>query len=354
MINNLLIANFQSHKQTKLEFSPGLNVIIGTSDSGKSAILRALKFVYKNRPSGDSIRSFWGGDTIVQVSTDTASVTRKKGKIEEYLLQKDAEEELSFKAFKTSVPDEVINALNFSDINLQSQLDPPFLLNKSSGEVATHFNKIANIDKIDIATTNINSWCKKLTNDIKYSKEQKEKWQEELLKYTNLQKMEIEIDVLEESQKQCTVKSNKINQLSKLISAIQKVEEVIEKESEILTIESLVNIIIEDIESRKVLKNKISAISSMLSDIEYIDIQIKEEKQLIEAEKPLNNLLDLIANKNTLSIAVSSLNKLLLSISSINSLLKENEADLALKSKVFKENFPEVCPLCDSVINHKH
>ncbi|MCK9524299.1 MAG: AAA family ATPase, partial [Limnochordia bacterium] len=39
MIEKLTLKNFQSHKHSELEFAPGLNAIIGQSDSGKSALL---------------------------------------------------------------------------------------------------------------------------------------------------------------------------------------------------------------------------------------------------------------------------------------------------------------------------
>lgn len=54
----LLIENFQSHEQTEVFFTEGLNVFVGPSDSGKSAILRALRWVLYNEPKGtDFIRA---------------------------------------------------------------------------------------------------------------------------------------------------------------------------------------------------------------------------------------------------------------------------------------------------------
>ena len=43
--NNLkvTIENFQSISKGELEFTQGINIIVGQSNSGKSAILRALK-----------------------------------------------------------------------------------------------------------------------------------------------------------------------------------------------------------------------------------------------------------------------------------------------------------------------
>ena len=37
MISSVHIKNFQKHKDLSLEFTPGINVITGKSDAGKSA-----------------------------------------------------------------------------------------------------------------------------------------------------------------------------------------------------------------------------------------------------------------------------------------------------------------------------
>jgi ABC-type transporter Mla maintaining outer membrane lipid asymmetry ATPase subunit MlaF len=51
-IKKLIIENFQSHKYTEVDFSEGFNIIFGPSDYGKSAIIRALRWVLYNEPGG--------------------------------------------------------------------------------------------------------------------------------------------------------------------------------------------------------------------------------------------------------------------------------------------------------------
>jgi len=52
MIETVEVENFQSHKRTVLELSPGVNVIKGRSHSGKSSIVRAIRWVLLNQPRG--------------------------------------------------------------------------------------------------------------------------------------------------------------------------------------------------------------------------------------------------------------------------------------------------------------
>src|SRR5512133_726261 len=155
MIKSLAILNFQSHEKSKLDFSPGVNVIVGSSDSGKTAIIRALRWIIWNRPSGDSIRSNWGGATNVLLETEEGIIRRAKDKTDQYELKLQGGKDLVFKAFGTSVPQEIADFLNINEINLQGQLDAPFLLSESPGAVALHFNKVARLDKIDTGLQNI-------------------------------------------------------------------------------------------------------------------------------------------------------------------------------------------------------
>ncbi len=54
MINSLSLKNFKSWKDTLLEFHKGVNAIVGTTDAGKSNVIRAIRWVVFNRPSAES------------------------------------------------------------------------------------------------------------------------------------------------------------------------------------------------------------------------------------------------------------------------------------------------------------
>ena len=50
MIKSIHVVGFQSHADSTIEFDPGVNVLIGQSDSGKTAVVRALDWALNNRP----------------------------------------------------------------------------------------------------------------------------------------------------------------------------------------------------------------------------------------------------------------------------------------------------------------
>jgi exonuclease SbcC len=198
MLTSLHITNFQSHKESHLEFNPGVNVIIGESDSGKTAILRALRWVLTNRPGGDSFRSSWGGDTSIGIWTENNLIVREKIGTNNIYRLGDTE----FKAFGTEVPEEIQDALNMNEINVQNQLDLPFLLRDSPGQVAAHFNKIAHLDAIDKSMQLIEKWTRALNQQLKDNESNLLQQQESLTEYSYLPEMEKVIEDAEWVEKQ--------------------------------------------------------------------------------------------------------------------------------------------------------
>lgn len=154
MIETLTISNFQSHLFTSLQFTPGVNWIVGSSDSGKSAIIRALRWAWYNEPSGFSFRSHWERKAATAVTTrcsDGVEVTRSRTTSENsYTLNGHP-----LVAFGNDVPPEVQRAVNVSNVNIQSQGAGPFLLSMSAPEVARYLNNVANLSVIDEAHTRI-------------------------------------------------------------------------------------------------------------------------------------------------------------------------------------------------------
>ena len=68
MIQSIRLINFQSHKDSFIEFSPNDTVLIGTSNSGKTAVLRALDWILKNRPLGTSFIRHGASECVVDKS----------------------------------------------------------------------------------------------------------------------------------------------------------------------------------------------------------------------------------------------------------------------------------------------
>ena len=69
-LRKLTVENFQSHEHSEVIFGPGLNVIVGPSDFGKLALVRALRWLFYNEPRGANFISAWARTCRVTVEMD--------------------------------------------------------------------------------------------------------------------------------------------------------------------------------------------------------------------------------------------------------------------------------------------
>lgn len=219
MISQLTLINYQSHKNTTLDLHPGVNCIVGSSDVGKTAILRALRWLVWNRPSGDSFRSVWGGETSVTVEIGGHQISRVKNTGHNAY----SVDGVILSAVRTDVPTEVGRILNFNELNLQSQFDRPFLLDISPGEVAAHFNRIAHLDTIDTATRNVAAWIRSLESDITNHTQQLTELRTQLRDYDNLDELDrkvTELERLDSDRNELEVRKQTLLQILKSLSAV--------------------------------------------------------------------------------------------------------------------------------------
>jgi AAA15 family ATPase/GTPase len=324
MIQSLEILNFQSHEKTSLTFHPGVNIIVGETDKGKTAIIRALRWVVWNRPSGDSIRSNWGGKTMVRLETEEGLVVRSKDKVDKYLLGILEKKILEFKAFGTSVPEEINEFLNINEINLQEQLDVHFLLGKgwTPGSIAAHFNKVANISKIDSSTSNVNKKITKLESDIKYDKEQVIEKQTALLSFDYLDTAESLLEVLEEQETRLTKYRNSAYKLRVKIDDIKETHRFLDSLNEELIVEDSINILLDQMSRKEKLIDKKTKLQNIIKNIENNQNKIKEFSHLTNLSPLITGILKDITEKESKFNEQKTLFKTLSSIRNIKKLKK--------------------------------
>lgn len=342
MIDSISIQNFQSHKDSKLEFSPGVNAIIGPSDSGKTAIIRALRWLVWNRPQGDAFRSSWGGDTQVSLTLDGSVIERHKSKTKNGYILNGSE----YEAIGTEVPDEIKTVLNLNEINLQSQLDRPFLLDSSPGEVAKHFNKVAHLDIIDKSSQVVQKWIRSIDQDIAAGRQNLAELRHQLERYAYLEELENEIASLEKLDKSRQIHIENSRALQQLIENIVQTEGELAKNEAIAEGEQLVNQVLDLTKRRNEMQEKIDELKRLIQQIDSIDNQIQQYGEYEELEKTVLDILPLYRQRDKIIEGKNNLKRLTEEIVSTNGKLKDIEAVLKQRQIEFEKNFPDVCPLC--------
>lgn len=342
MITSLHITNFQSHGNSSLEFCPGVNVIVGESDSGKTAILRALRWLAWNRPGGDSFRSSWGGNTSVGVWLENALIVREKIKTENLYRLDDG----VFKAFGTEVPQEIQDLLNIDEINFQQQLERPFLLDDSPGVVAAHFNKIAHLDSIDQAFQLVQKWTRQLGQDIISNEKRIEEYESALVQYDNLPEMEQAIESAEGQAKQINRAVDQCRQLDDLLMRLSKVTEQIEKESALLPLSELVNSAI-TLRQACVEKDQENAkLAHTIRKLRRVEAELSQHAHLLAAETDTNAVLQRWEESKVVEQQIYNLSILIKKCQNTARRLKEAEIAEMEAQQDFDTCMPDVCPLC--------
>lgn len=147
MLTRMTIQNFQRHRRLAVDFDPGVTTIVGASDSGKSAVLRALRWVVTNTPGGAAFVTHGARGAVVRVSVDGHTITRRRGgSANTYEI--DGQE---LRAFGTGVPDPIADVFNVGPENFQGQHDAPYWFTDTAGQVSRNLNSVVDLEIIDTA-----------------------------------------------------------------------------------------------------------------------------------------------------------------------------------------------------------
>ena len=145
MITKVRLKNFQAHKNRVLEFTEGVNIIRGSSDAGKSAIIRAMIACITGKDFNSAYQT-WGtnGPMEVTIEIDGHVITRgRDAKSNYYIL-----DGKKFAALRGECPKEISEIFNIGADQLNSQYESFYLLSETAGGVAKKIQAICDLDSI--------------------------------------------------------------------------------------------------------------------------------------------------------------------------------------------------------------
>lgn len=133
------VQNYQIIRNAVLEFKPGFTTIIGPSNNGKSSIIKALKAAIYTESGTTPIRYGESSYIVGIQNSNHVVIFQKKENSSKYIVDGQ-----TYSKFGINTPEEVSNALNIRELilngnkvqlNFWNQMDKPFLLDKSAGEL---------------------------------------------------------------------------------------------------------------------------------------------------------------------------------------------------------------------------
>jgi len=350
MIKKLLVQNFQSHEESELELHPGVNILSGQSDSGKTALLRALDWALNNKPQGDDFRREGSDTTEVHVDMDTHLVKRWKRKTVDNcygLLDKaEADDEdggyEEFKAFGASVPGDIAEAVNMMAINWQRQLDAPFLLSNTSGEVARMLNQIVRLDVIDTALSRISAMVRDNAADARTAEGTLKRLEQDEEGFAYLDGLEPQVEEVEQKffrKSELTAASNRLkgamDEIQSARDQKQRATKTLEAEDLLLEIEALAEVR----HGAEIRERKLTEIGRAVKRHREA---IRMTRGATECEGDVRGLESLIKRQEEQQRAEERLSELITDIYKTESWLKE----LKKQIKPLEKQLEGTCPRC--------
>lgn len=152
------LKDFQSHKKTTLDFHEKFNVIVGSSNAGKSAILRGIRWCLTNTPSGKDFVRKGAKSAKVRVTLNNGyTIERERGvsaSLNYYRLFKGEDLIEEFTGFRTNVPEliqEVIGEPESFTYTFADQMEAAYLISESPRVRAERVGNLDNFTKLDVA-----------------------------------------------------------------------------------------------------------------------------------------------------------------------------------------------------------
>lgn len=355
MFKAIEINNYQSHKHTVLDLHEGVNVVIGSSASGKTAIFRAIGWIKNNRPLSTRQLSRWikdkgklkGEASATLTTKDGHTISRVRSKDENYYQIDDQEH---FDAPKAQVPEEVTKLLNLTEVNVQNQMDQPFLVSFTGPEVSRFLNNVIRMDIID----------KTLSNAEKRKRQYRKKIEELTHQLGDVQ---IEIDAfawldgpvndIVPRIEVITAKKEEIDasiqDIEKSIQDIKYWKNTIPKISDWHRVQQIIDSLHSNIEKREQITTEGVLLRKQIEDC--MDWQQAIPTWDIDRAQEIINALDKVMRQNDeIRREETDVEKQINGIAYFTGRILENNKDI----KRYQATLPDVCPLCGAPMERSH
>jgi exonuclease SbcC len=327
-MKRIKIKNFQSHRNTDIVLDECITAIVGKSNHGKSSVRRAIEWVVTNKPQGTAFIKKKAKEA--SVSIDKVEHVRTKS-INAYRYN-----ENEYKALRGKVPEEVQEALNLGEINIQDQHSSIFLLQDTPGKVAQKLSELSNIEEALRTLKHVNTSKGRVSASVKFLKKEYDDSKKELYRLRFVVDVDKELSAIE----QIAAKIEKIQQdRATLYKAIENAKQATKRLNTIPSTDALQP------------AKQVVQVASKACALEEETAQLKQSIHTIQVNKAIAKcnpiyLLDkidkiiLLLNKKD---KVDSTLKELKKMKKEAHVLKKRQADLEhKKAKLLKDK----CPLC--------
>lgn len=282
MFKSIRVQNFQSLRDVKMDLAP-FTVIVGATDSGKSAFFRSLSTLISNRRGAEFITY---GEKLCTITAELeqGTLVLKRGKATKdnsyEIITADGSE--LYSKLSGTVPEEVSKFLRIpakDPINVASQFDKPYLLDTkeySSAEAARILGALTNVNILFEGARESNRRKGEASTKLKTRVADAEAVTERLEDYDDLERQVQAITRAEEAAATATKLETAQAEITTILSSVEESERVI------TATERIVNMDIPDISEIEKLD---AAKTALLKLIEAVEAAEADVQRLTKLEK---------------------------------------------------------------------
>lgn len=233
MISSIEVRNFQSLSHVAVELAP-FTVIVGPSDSGKSAFTRAVRTLTSNQ-RGNAFISHGEKVTTIKATTDRGVVMLQRGKAaseNKYVVipEGDVAQQTEYTKLNGDTPPEVSQFIGIAakdPINYAGQFDKPYLLDDSGGEVARVLGALTNVSVIFEAARESNRRKLAASSTLKTRANDIEVIRNKISDYRPLKQQRAAVEQAEGHIEKARELKRQIERLRQLITVITQARQII-------------------------------------------------------------------------------------------------------------------------------
>jgi len=328
---------------------------VGSSMSGKTSIVRALRWVYENRPLGSSFIRH--GTKECSVGIEFLDVSGTVHTIEHAKSSKGSKYTINgniYEAVGSDVPVDLQSAMDLQSENIQFQFDKIYLAMDSPGQIADAVNAVTNLQRADLISRELERLRRECGRKLSDVEERKSLLDKELQspKYKNLDKLIALVEKWEKLDSTVQEDEQNLDVLTKALGDYQQAEQklagleavdrlALEFTNEIVPIIGLIDKsdkLDATLESIERTRAQIKSIDKI--DVAQINATVAQAQEVSKSLAEGESQIELISRLLDITRDCTS------TYAEIDSYLEDTEVE----SKELCEQL-SVCPMCEEVLS---
>lgn len=370
-IKSIRIQDFQNHQDTFFELKPGLNIITGSSDNGKSAISRSLHLAFLDSFRKYDVREGQKNAKVTITYNNGDWYSRTKGDTNEIEYQREGQEKVKHSRFSKSIPSDVTEFLGYiprtlsGALPLANQEEKFFLVNLSDEALPKEISRLLGIDDLEEAASLLGSEVNKISGDIKKIVGEIENTKEKLKPYEDLDEKTNNLNEFKTRIAEYEALEKEIDEINDSYAEYQKIgKQYADCKAEKEKSESIFNFLLEAIPVLEKQFNDISDGLILNENILKTREQYKNAKdkydifyeiaegtigtlisECVDDHNTLDGIINLDCNLNEISLDIDAKNS---AIQTQNEIIEDCDKNIKELEQYLKDNF-EICDVCGSI-----